>query len=112
MNMWPIPWWLASIISNVCICRIEFLNRTVGVDSFFHMLPKTWWLILIAQWGLWNSWSGAPSMMMAWIWFSVMNSLMRLASTQWAVGEQLNIQTIVGCGLMFAALYLIKTGSP
>lgn len=105
------PWWAASLLSNVTICRIEFLNRTLPAEGWLQVIPHTWWLILIAQWGLWNAWTGAPSMMVAWAWFTVMNSLMRLASAQWAVGEPPGILTTAGAALMFVAAWLIKEGS-
>jgi hypothetical protein len=54
-----VPWWAASLIANVCITRIEYLNRTLQLDRFSEVLPHTGLLILIAQWGLWNAWTGA-----------------------------------------------------
>jgi hypothetical protein len=106
-----VPWWAASLIANVCITRIEYLNRTLQLDRFSEVLPHTGLLILIAQWGLWNAWTGAPSMMIAWVWFTAMNNLMRLASAQWAVGEPPGLLTTVGSALMFLAAWLVKEGS-
>ena len=105
-----IPWWVASLVANVCIVRIEFINRTVD-GNFLDVLPQTWWMIAIAQWGLFNSWNGAHSMMIAWAGFTAMNNVMRLASVQWAVGEPPSLLTAVGSAGMFLCAYLIKMGS-
>ena len=106
-----VPWWAASLIANVCITRIEFLNRTLPYRDWLQVLPHTWWLILLAQWGLWNAWTGAPSMMVAWVWFTAMNNAMRLGSAQWAVGEPPGVLTTIGAILMFVAAWLVKVGS-
>lgn len=106
-----VPWWAASLASNVCITRIEYLNRTLQAESWMQVLPYTWWLIIIAQWGLWNAWTGAPSMLIAWVWFTAMNNVMRLASAQWAVGEPPSWLSILGSAMMFLAAWLVKEGS-
>ncbi len=106
-----VPWWFASLVANVCICRIEYVNRVTEASGFYQVLPMTWWLIVLSQWGLWNAWSAAPSFMVAWAWFTLMNGVMRLASAQWAVGEPPSWMAIGGTALMFAAAYMIKTGS-
>ena len=107
---WP-SWWAASLIANVAIQRTEYLNRMSGAEHFLSQLPQTWWLILIAQWGLFNSWSGAPSLMIAWAWFTCVNNLVRLGSAQWALGESPNAYVILGTGMMFAAAWIVKMGS-
>lgn len=108
--MASVPWWFVwSLVANVTINVIEYLNRTAGfahpIDAFKTTAP----LIILAQVGLFYAWKGAPSMMLAWACFSAMNSLMRLVSNHYFVGEPLSIRGWVGCGIMFLGMYVVKT---
>jgi multidrug transporter EmrE-like cation transporter len=110
MPTW-LPWWfVASLMANVAINVIEFMNRTASHGtSFPQQLLLTWWLILVAQFGLFHAWKGAPSMMIAWAVFSSMNALMRLVSNHFFLGEPLSWQGWAGVAVMFAGMYLVKT---
>jgi hypothetical protein len=108
---WLSTWWVASIVANVTIGGIEFLNRTSAATTYWRQLALTAPLILVAQWGLWRAYKDAPSFMFAWIFFSVGNSLVRVLSAQYAVKEAPSTLTLLGVALMLAASYFIKIGA-
>lgn len=105
-----IPWWVAGLVANAAIMVVEYLNRTGQYATFWHALLHTGLFIVIAQWGLWASWSRAPSLMLAWAMFTAGNSAFRLVSARWFVGEPLSERTLIGVGLMALALYCMKSG--
>ena len=105
------PWWVASIIANFTIAGVEYLNRAGGFANFGDALLRTWPLIIVAQFGLFYAWRDAPSFMFAWAFFTSGNLLLRLISTQFAVGEPLTLTTTLGVSLMFGGAYLVKVGS-
>lgn len=104
-------WWQASILANVAIAMVEYLNRTQNYPNFgtaiFHTLPY----IVAAQIGLFYCWRDAPSFMIAWATFAVGNSVLRCVSAQFFVGEPLSWYTVAGVSVMFGGTYLIKIGS-
>lgn len=104
------PWWAAGLLANASIMVVEYLNRTGQYATFWHALLHTGVFIVIAQWGLWAAWSRAPSLMLAWAMFTAGNSLFRLVSVRFMVGEPLSERTLIGVGLMMVALYFIKSG--
>ena len=108
-----IPWWVvASLVANVAINAIEYLNRTAAHGtSFSSQLAATWWLILISQFGLFYAWRGAPTMMLASAMFSSMNALMRLASNHFLLGEPLDWRGWAGVSVMFVGMWLVKSGA-
>ena len=77
---WALPWWLGGLVANVFIQCVEYLNRHHGEpdDNFLDQLWVTWPLILVAQYGLWCSFRGAPHWLLAWGVFTVGNAVMRL----------------------------------
>lgn len=105
------PWWIASIIANVTIAVIEYLNRAGGFASFGDALLRTGPIIIVAQFGLFYAWRDAPSFMFAWAFFTSGNLLLRLISAQFAVGEPLTWTTTLGVSFMFGGAYLVKIGS-
>ena len=104
-------WWVASIVANITITVIEYLNRAGQFDSFGEALIRTGPFILVAQWGLFYAWRDAPSFMFAWAFFTVGNSLMRLVSAQFVIGEPMSLTTLFGVSLMFGGAYFVKVGS-
>jgi hypothetical protein len=108
---WVPPWWAASILANVAIAGVEYLNRAGNFDTFGRALLTTGPLILAAQYGLFYSWRDAPSFMLAWAFFTAGNGLIRLVSAQYMVGEGLNTLTLVGTSIIFAGAYVVKAGS-
>ena len=104
-----IPWWLSSIVANVAIAAIEYLNRAGGYDSFWSAVLRTGPLIVVAQWGLFGAWNHAPSFLLAWAVFTAGNCVIRMASSHYMVGERLNIWTIAGAALIMGGAYVINT---
>jgi len=103
-------WILAGLLANFGIMWVEYVNRAGGHGGFLSTLPYTIVPIAIAQYGLYYSWSHAPSMMQAWIFFTVGNNLLRVANAYF-VGEPVNAFTGAGISLALAAACLIKHGS-
>jgi drug/metabolite transporter (DMT)-like permease len=106
-----LPYWLlASILANVSINVIEYLNRVCPPErGFIGQLVYTGPLIVVAQFGLFHAWKGAPSMMLAWACFSAMNSAMRLVSNSLFLDEPLQWRGWAGVTVMFIGMYLVKT---
>jgi hemolysin-activating ACP:hemolysin acyltransferase len=74
------------------------------------VLPYTLPFIIIGQWGLYRSWNGAPTMMMAWAYFTFGNTAIRILSSYLMVRETFDWRVPVGCAVMIAGSMLIKTG--
>lgn len=101
-------WWMAGIIANICIAIVEYLNRKGGFNGFLEALPYTIWFIFIAQWGLYTSWRHAPSMLIAWVWFTAGNNIIRLLSAYWLVGEPPTMRQIACTGGIFLCALAMK----
>lgn len=109
--MLSLPWWVASIISNAAIICTEYLNRTGG-GAWTDVLPKTIPLIIIAQWGLFACFSGAPSWFQAWMFFTIGNSAMRVIAVYTMQGQEIGSLGYVGGGVavMLMGSYILKHG--
>lgn len=103
-----LPWWAGSLLANVCIARIEAINRAGGHSDFGAVIFATWWLILVSQYGLFNAFNGAPSFMAAWAFFTVGNMGLRLLNAYFVVGEPLNLGTWLGVSMMFGGMLVVK----
>lgn len=101
-------WWASGMLANLCIMIVESVNRSNTYGSFAGTIPYTITFILLAQWGLYHSWSTAPTMMMAWAFFTCGNSAMRLVSNQYVVREPLDWRQVVLVGMMVGCAFLIK----
>lgn len=104
-------WWMASLLSNVAIIMVEYINRT-ATGGFISVLPKTFLLIILAQFCLFRAFNGAPHWMIAWVVFAVGNSLMRVVSVNFMAGHEVAnwYYTGGGCAVMMAGAYLVKSG--
>ena len=105
-----LPWWAAGIVANGAICAVEYFNRTQGATGWMGALRYTLPFIIIGQWALYRSWHGAPTMIVAWMFFTIGNNLVRLLSSYFLVGERFGWQVPLGCAVMFAGSYLVKMG--
>ena len=101
-------WILASLMANVCIAVVELINRSGNYGSFASTLRYSFIFILIAQFGLYRSWSTAPSMLMAWLVFTVGNNVLRLISNHYFVGEPVNWRQIAIVCAMFGCAIAMK----
>lgn len=102
------PWWLYGIIANSGIVFVEAINRSNYFGSFIGTLPYTIGFIAFTQWGLYKSWSMAPTMMTAWVFFAVGNSAFRLLSNKFLVNEPTNWKHVALVLCMFVCAYLMK----
>jgi len=101
------PWWLISLVSNVAIIATEYVNRTSPTQ--LHALRYTWILIVIAQTCLYYSYRGAPSLLIAWVVFTIGNSAVRLAMASTVLGEPFRPSwALLAALLMSAGAYCIK----
>ena len=106
-----VPWWLASLVANFFIFKIEALNRMSTSSFTMQFFGTTWWMVLIAQWGLYVAWRTAPSMMLAWAWFTSMNLVLRLISTHFVVGEPMAMTAWIGTSMIFGGMLVMKWGA-
>jgi hypothetical protein len=106
-----VTWWIASLIANVNIAVVEYLNRAGKYDSFGEAILRTGVFVMLAQWGLWRCWDGAPSFMTAWAFFTAGNLILRLVSNHFLVGEPLNLLAGAGVALVVAGAQLVKMGA-
>jgi multidrug transporter EmrE-like cation transporter len=104
-------WWLAAIFANVNIAVVEYLNRTGEFSSFGDALLRTAPCIIMAQYGLYRCWAGAPSFMTAWAFFTAGNLILRLASNHFLVSEPLNVYGWLGVCMVVGGATIVKYGS-
>ncbi len=105
-----VNWWQASIVANLAIAVVEYVNRVGGYTSFGRVLIVTWPLILAAQWGLFHSWRTAPSMLSAWAAFNLGNVILRIISVRFFVGEPISWVTLAGVALITAGGVVVRHG--
>ena len=106
-----ITWWMASLLANVNIAVVEYMNRSGGYDGFWNTLVRTSPFILLAQYGLYKCWVGAPSFMLAWAFFTMGNLVLRLLSNHYMVGEGLSVSAAAGVCLVVGGVALVKMGA-
>lgn len=89
-------WWVGTVIAVAGIQLLEYMNRTMQFDNFLVALKYTAVVILIGQYGLWKSWSGAPSLLMAWVMFFSLNVACRTVLLTYLVGEPPSVGQLAG----------------
>jgi len=100
-------WVLASLLANVSIMWIEYLNRTGDYPTFLAAIRHTGPLILVGQLGLFYTFRGAPTFLTAWAIFTTGNAVLRLLSSYVLVAEPPGLWTLLGYGLMFLGSWTI-----
>ena len=106
-----IPWWAASLLANLCIMVVEYSNYNAEgtwTKTIAHTLP----FIVVAQWGLFHAFSGAPNWMLAWCVFTLGNSIIRIFIVTLVAGDDIHSlwQVTGGVSVMLAGALLLKTG--
>jgi hypothetical protein len=101
-------WILYSLMANASIQVVEYVNRA-GSDGFWRTLLLTWPFILVAQWGLYETWRHAPHFLTAWLFFTVGNAVMRLVVSKFFLGENFEWWGTLGIALMFGGAYVMKS---
>lgn len=107
-----IPWWAASLLANACIMGVEYFNHAGGFGSWGQTLIRTAPLIIVAQWGLYHSFSGATHWLMAWAFFSIGNAIMRVAAVTLLQGNQIGslAHVMIGVAVMILGSLVLKEG--
>lgn len=107
-----LPWWTYGLIANLAIARIEYVNVSAGAGaSWVATLPSTALWIVLAQWALFRSFSGAPGgLLVAWAAFALGNSAVRLACQAWMHGAIPALHAWLGVGLVVLGTFVIKFG--
>jgi len=103
-------WIVWSLVANVSVMSLEFVNRSNYFGTFLKGLPYTIWLIMLAQIGLYYCFRDAPSYMTAWAVFTVGNAIIRVISNSVLLNEQLNWMIGIGVVGMVGCAFLIKSG--
>jgi hypothetical protein len=101
------PWWAASIAANATVIGIELINRHGGYGSFSSALVRTFPLIMLAQFLLYRSMSGAPSWLIAAAVFSFGTAAMRVCAA-WGIGERVSLQAVLGLAVMLVGMMVVK----
>lgn len=104
----PPTWVLFSLMANVSVQFVEYLNRS-GSAGFFRTLVVTGPFIVLAQWGLYESWRNAPHFLAAWLVFTVGNAVARLAVSRYVLGETYNWYAAVGVAMIMAGALVTKS---
>lgn len=104
------PWWAWSLVANLAIAAIEYLNRAGGFSGPGAAFLRTGPLIVLSQIGLFYCWRHAPSFLLAWVFFSIGNSGLRLLSSHFLIGDQLTWQAGADVSLILLGGWLVTTG--
>lgn len=103
------PWWIASIISNVAIIWTEYQNRN-ALGGWVSVLPITGPAILVAQYCLFRAFNDAPHWFLAWVVFTVGNSIMRVSAVGFFGDKVGNWPlALTSITIMIGAAFMMKT---
>lgn len=105
---WPHLWIAASLLANVAMIANEVINRqsaTFGIAIRGTIIP-----IVIGQMLLWYLFRHAPSLLTAWIVFSIGNSVLRLTASAAVLHEPVDLRwaALAGALMLFAGLCIRK----
>tara|TARA_R110000824_G_scaffold21496_6_gene80066 strand:+ start:143 stop:460 length:318 start_codon:yes stop_codon:yes gene_type:complete len=98
---------LYVIVGTLCITKVEMLSREI--DSFSEYLMYGAPFILLGQYCLFNIYSQASSIMAAWLSWTIVMALLRVANSHFLLNEGLDLRwTIASVVLMFSASLAMK----
>ena len=83
---------VALLVGAACITRVEYTARTV--TTFSDQMMMAWPFILGAQFCLFHVFSRGPSLMAAWLGWTITMSLMRVASSYFLLDEGLDMRFV------------------
>ena len=111
LNVSFLPWWLASLMSNVAIIYIEYMNRST-TSGWLSVLSYTFLPICFAQWCLFRGFNGAPHWLIAWTVFALGNTAMRIVAVQTLAGHEVKswTYTMSGVTVILLGSWLVKLG--
>lgn len=106
------PWWAASLLANVAVIAIEWINHAGGYGSWPRTLLRTGPLIVVAQWGLYRAFSTADHWLWAWAVFTIGNAVMRVAANGLLAGNQVGSwgHVMTGIAVMILGSLVLKGG--
>jgi hypothetical protein len=102
-----IPWWAYSLLASASAASIEMFMR--GQPTLLDAWARIWPLVLLLQTCLYFSYNGAPSLLGAWIVFTIATSMMRLGVAWFILAEAIKLPwALVGMTLAALAALAIK----
>lgn len=102
-------WILWSLIANAAIIWIEHIYR-FQVPSFWQALPMVLPLVFISQWGLFHVFNSPKHWLMAWVVFTLGNTVMRLVVVAHSK-DVFNLHIVGGTALVLAGAFMISQGT-
>ena len=102
-------WVVYAFISSLLIIGLEYVYRVGTFGGFVEALPYIIIPILGIQGALFYMFKTAPSYMLGWAVFAVLNTLMRLYVNNY-LGEKMNLIVLAGVFATVFGGYLIKLG--
>jgi hypothetical protein len=104
-----LPWWATITLSSICIQYVELENHQ-ALGGWTSVLPKTFVPIVLSQWGLFVGWRDAPSLLTAWSYFTLVNTILRLGISWFVAGQHFDWRTPLGVAAIIAGGQLVKSG--
>ncbi len=105
-----VPWYVWSLIANVSVAYVEYINRVGGYSHVFEAWKTTAPYFLLAQVGFFYAWRDAPSFMYAWAFFTTVGMGLRLLSARFLVGDQLTVNVWIGVMLILLGGHFVRQG--
>jgi len=100
------PWWAWSILANLGISGIEYVNHAGGYGTWAVTLLRTGPLIVITQYSLYRAFSGTDHWLIAWAVFTIGNVVTRTAAVALLTPEQ-----VTGWGAALAGIAIMVVGA-
>ena len=100
-------WALWLLLANGAVAVTEHTYRAAHFATFWQALP---WLavpIVVAQWALFEGFRGAPSLLLAGAFFSIINVAFRVGNS-FLLHESLNLYNWIGVVFIAASVILLK----
>lgn len=99
---------IASVlVAAVCLTRAEYTARTA--ETFGGYMVEVWYFLLLGQFCLYILFNTAPSVMVAWLSFTLTMSAMRVANSYFILDEGLDMRFVcASAALMLAAALTLK----
>lgn len=109
-----LPWWAWSVAASCSVIAVEYLNHHARTGSAW--LPTLAWTlapIVLAQYGLFRSWSEAPHWFVAWVAFSLGTATIRVATVAAVSSGQVESWslTLLGVLVMWGGALLVHVGA-
>lgn len=105
-----IPWWAFAVLANLAVILQEWVFRSS--PTYAKALVVTLPFMVLANYCLYRTFSGASAWLLAWVVFTLGNSSMRVASV--ALTSQHEVRhwatVILGIAIMLCGAYLLKKG--